>query len=123
VFFFADMDFEIWIKAKHRDNPEFTFEHISNDVPVDSFTFKRNPETLLYYVANIESDHGEEILEEVGKGAQTKTSLKDWMQANLGLSRRQAGTVIDRMIHDGKLIGQPGKRNQIVLTLPTEVLF
>ncbi len=116
MFFFADMDFEIRIKAKHRENPTFTFEHISNDVPVESFTFKRNPETLLYYVSHPETDHLEEIFEHIEQNKPTKTGLKEWMISSLGLSTRQSLGTIDRLITDNK-IAYEGKKTRGHLTL------
>jgi hypothetical protein len=117
MFFFADMDFEIRIKAKHRENPEFTFEHLSNDVPVDSFTFKRNPETLLYYISHPESDHLDKILLYVRQNNPTKSTLKDWMTRNLGLSRRQGQSCIEKLLSESKVVYK-GKATKGYLTLP-----
>ena len=103
MFFFADMDFEIRIKVKHRKNPDFTFEHISNDVPVDTFTFKRDPETLLYYDCNLSEDHSGEIIRHVASTEPTKGSLNDWMHTTLGYSRRRGDEVINLMIKGGRL--------------------
>jgi len=103
MFFFADMDFEIKIKLEHRKNPDFIFEHISNDVSIDSFTFKRDPKTLLYYVSNPKDDHVKEIICYVEQNKPTKGTLKRWMAATFGYTRRQGTDVIDRMIKSGHL--------------------
>ena len=52
---YAAMDYEIRLnrKGKAKDN-RFEFSHISNDVPHDNFTFKRNPFTLLYELETVE---------------------------------------------------------------------
>ena len=116
MFFFADMDFEIRIKLQHRRNPDFTFEHISNDVPVDSFTFKRDPETLLYYVPNRSDDHFKEIIHYVEQNKPTKGTLNDWMTATFGYSRRQGKGIIDRMINSGPLDYEgKGTRGKLII--------
>jgi len=109
MFFFADMDFEIRLKAKHTRDAVFTFDHISNDVPIDSFNFKRNPETLLYYVVNPETDHLEEILDYVRSCKPNKTNLKEWMMNNYGFSRRDAKIILERLLSDGKIIYEGSK--------------
>jgi hypothetical protein len=119
MFFFADMDFEIRIKHDHKKHPNFIFEHISNDVSIDSFPFKRDPETLLYYVSNPSDDHSKEITDYVGENKPTKGILIKWMQATFGYSRRQGRKVIDEMMKSSQL-SYEGKKTRGHLIVPKE---
>ena len=121
MFFFADTDFEIRIKPKHRGTPDFTFEHISNDVSVDSFTFKRNPETLLYYISKPQDDHFTEIIEYVGQNKPQKGALNDWMKATFGFSRRWGSDVMNGMVKSGQLdyVGK-GTRGRLIVPKENE---
>lgn len=119
MFFFADMDFEVRLKAKHTKDPVFTFDHITNDVPVENFTFKRNPETLLYYVVNPETDHLEEILDYIQSCKTNKTGLKEWMMNSFGFSRRDAASVIERLLIDKKIVYE-GSKTQGCFRVPNE---
>ena len=121
MFFFADMDFEIRIKPEHKKNANFIFEHISNDVPVDSFTFKRNPETLLYYISKPQDDHFTEIIEYARQNKPQKGALNDWMKATFGFSRRRGSDVIDGMIKSGQLdyVGK-GTRGRLIVPKENE---
>ncbi len=123
MFFFADMDFEIRLKAKHRENPEFTFDYISNDVPVEPFTFKRNPESLLYYVSNPEDDHFDEIIDYAEQNKPTKGAMKEWLISNFGHSRRHAAEVIERIVKNGQLAYDgKGTRGRIVVPEETGLI-
>jgi len=116
MFFFADMDFEIRIKPDHKKTLNFIFEHISNDVPIDSFTFRRDPDTLLYYVPKPKDDHFKEIIDYVSKNKPTKGTLKDWMTATFGYSRRQGKDTIGRMIKSGLLDYEgKGTRGKLII--------
>jgi hypothetical protein len=114
MFFFADMDFEIRLRAEHRKDPIFVFNFISNDLPVDPFEFKRNPETLLYYIPTKESDqekvelNKDPILAFIKETSPIKGKLEEFMMT-LHLSRRETKTIINQFETDG-LIKFEGKK-------------
>ena len=121
MFFFADMDFEIRLKAKHRKNPIFTLDHISNDVPVAPISFKRNPDTLLYYRIDLGADHTEDIIDYVSqKDSLSKHKLKDWMGSKWGVSRRDADEAIDRIITEGRMVNS-GTKTKWSLSVSNEM--
>jgi len=108
MFFSASMDFEMRIRAQHRENPEFTLEYLTNDVPVDPITFRRDPDTLLCHVCDLGADHEEEILDFIGKNKPSKTNLLTWMAAAFGISRRQGQETVKRLTNQEKIIAPIG---------------
>jgi len=120
MFFFADADFQVRLKAKHRETHEFTLDVISNDAPIDSFMFKRDDNTLLYYVPDIDKDYEEAVLNHIDKEKQAKTAVIDWMRKDIGLSRRQAQEMLNRLISRGKIQEVRGKGRQKILELTGE---
>jgi hypothetical protein len=114
MFYFADADFQIRIKAKHREKTEFTLDVISNDAPVEPFMFKRDETTLLYSVPDMMGDYEGTVLEYIEQNTPGKIATLDWMMQEIGFTQRQAKSLIDRLITQDKILetkaGRGGKK-------------
>ena len=107
---FADMDFEIKLTRKGNQKDTFVFSHISNDVPIEDFTFTRNPNSLIYEletkgdIQNRWLQDCDKIFNQVKNGMNEKGNLKTWMQINLKYSQRDAKDCLDFLLNEKKLI-------------------
>lgn len=124
VWLFADMDYEIRISRKGAQKDTFVFSHISNDVPIENFTFKRNPISLLYEIETKEDirerwvQDTDRVIEQVRSGGDVfkqKGNLKTWLQSELGYARREAEGFLDFLFESKKLawIGKTPKKGYI----------
>jgi hypothetical protein len=122
---FADMDYEIRISRKGHQKDTFKFSHISNDVPVEDFTFKRNPITLLYELESTPDIQAqwirdsEKIVNRVAAGLNKRGSIYEWMIRELKYPSRDCKDCIDYLIQEKKL-EQTGKGSRVILGVMKE---
>lgn len=107
---FADMDYEIRISRKGNQKDTFIFSHISNDVTIDNFTFKRNPTNLLYELETTEDIQNQwlrdcdKVVSQVQNGVNKKGNLKTWIEENLKYSQRDSKDFLNFLLDQKKLL-------------------
>jgi hypothetical protein len=103
------MDYQIRLSRKNQKDT-FKFSHISNDVPVDDFTFVRNPHTLLYERESTESridrmlTNADQIIFQVQKGFNKKGALETFLQSKFDYTRQDAKACLEHLVQTGKLV-------------------
>jgi len=109
---FADMDYEVRISRKANQKDTFEFNHISNDVPIENFTFKRNSYSLLYELETKEDirdrwdKDSNQVVEQVRTGGDTfrkKGNITTWIMEALKYSQRDAKDFLNFLLDEKKL--------------------
>ncbi len=119
---FADMDFEIKLTRKGNQKDTFVFSHISNDVPIEDFTFTRNPNSLIYELETTEDIRGrwnqdtDRVIEQVRTGGDSfkkKGNITTWIMKTLKYSQRDAKDLLIFLLDKKKLawVGSKTKGN------------
>lgn len=120
VWNFADMDFEVRLTRKGNQKNTFQFSHISNDVTIDNFNFKRNPLTLLYELETKEDTRNRwnkdtaEVIEHIRTGGDTlnqKGNIRTWLNTKFGYTRREADEFLGFLL-ENKKIGWTGSKTK-----------
>jgi len=112
---FADMDYEIRISRKAHFKDTFIFSHISNDLPIDDFTFTRNSLSLLYELETTEdirnrwAKDANQAVSQVRSGLNTKGNLKTWIELNLKYSQRDTKDFLDYLLDEKRLLWMGNK--------------